>query len=72
MRALSGAVGRDRRLTSGARGPLHHFAQVEWDEYVEQVFGIVRVMVEGSTMRLEFVRTEDGVVSDSIVLPSQF
>jgi len=29
-------------------------------------------MVEGATMRLEFVRTEDGVVSDSIVLPSQF
>ena len=46
--------------------------QVEWDEYVEQVYGIARITVEGNSLLLEFVRTTDGVVSDTLRLNSQF
>jgi hypothetical protein len=46
--------------------------QVEWDEYVEQVYGIARLTVEGPSLLVEFVRTTDGVVSDTLRLTSKF
>ena len=39
---------------------------------MEQVYGITRVTVEGDEMVLEFVRTDDGAVSDVVRLQSQW